>query len=229
VSGVNIYTENNTHLKGALIAALNDNLVLNTGTLSFEDMVGKKSSTSVSLELNANYSATTSKGGNSAADTNAGEKTKDSTNNSSEVTILWDNLMKTQAAAGAQWKAFKEAVIVSPGAFSYNDSESVQTARATVGGGTIIVRDNPGMDLSGLNRDPAQAMTTEATRNISLSMGPLFGYVDAALNVPGMFDGTLTFLKNPADKLEKIWEGIKGNWGVKSDPPRQDTANPVKP
>lgn len=46
-NSVNIYTENNTHVAGAIIAALNDNLKLNTGSLSYENIVGKTTKTGV--------------------------------------------------------------------------------------------------------------------------------------------------------------------------------------
>lgn len=51
-NSVNIYTENNTHVAGAIIAALNDNLKLNTGSLSYENIVGKTTQTSVSAGIN---------------------------------------------------------------------------------------------------------------------------------------------------------------------------------
>ena len=46
-NSVNIYTENNTHVAGAIIAALNDNLKLNTGSLNYENIVGKTTQTGV--------------------------------------------------------------------------------------------------------------------------------------------------------------------------------------
>lgn len=41
-NSVNIYTEKNTHVAGAVVAALNDNLKLDTGTLSYESLYGQK-------------------------------------------------------------------------------------------------------------------------------------------------------------------------------------------
>jgi filamentous hemagglutinin len=67
-----------------------------------------------------------------------------------------------------------------PCAFSYSGTEIEQATRATVGPGTIIVRDNPGMDLSGLNRDISKALTEETIRNTNFTLDPLFGRVDAA-------------------------------------------------
>lgn len=48
---VNIYTENNTHVAGAIIAALNDNLKLDTGTLSYENIVSKTTETGMSAGI----------------------------------------------------------------------------------------------------------------------------------------------------------------------------------
>ena len=48
---VDIYTENNTHVAGAIIAALNDNLKLDTGTLSYENVVGKTTETGMSAGI----------------------------------------------------------------------------------------------------------------------------------------------------------------------------------
>ena len=50
-NGVNIFTEGNTRIKGALIAALNDNLTLNTGTLTFEDMKGSTKASSLEKQV----------------------------------------------------------------------------------------------------------------------------------------------------------------------------------
>ncbi|NCB23672.1 MAG: hypothetical protein EOM56_12730, partial [Deltaproteobacteria bacterium] len=52
INSVNIYTENNTHVAGAIIAAINDNLKLNTGTLSYENVVGKTTQTSTGWGIN---------------------------------------------------------------------------------------------------------------------------------------------------------------------------------
>ncbi|WP_215647715.1 hemagglutinin repeat-containing protein [Desulfovibrio desulfuricans] len=54
-NSVNIYTENNTHIAGAVIAAINDNLKLNTGTLSYENVVGKTTQTSTGWGINWHY------------------------------------------------------------------------------------------------------------------------------------------------------------------------------
>jgi hypothetical protein len=129
--------------------------------------------------------------------------------------------MDRRDAAANDWKAFKEAAIVAPGALSYSASGTEQTARATVGPGVIIVRDNPGMDLSGLNRDVSQALTTETIRNFSFSLSPLFGYVDEALGVPAKFDEGIKFLNDP-----KAYVGKK--LGLNKDTPSGQNAGGEK-
>ena len=204
--------------------AANNMLMLNTGTLSFEDMVGTKSSTSQStaFTISNKFSLGASSVGSAKKDDGA---SKDSTDTSS----AWDQLMATQEAASKQWQTFKKDVVVSPGAFSYKGSESVQTARATVGEGTIIVRDNPDMDLSGLNRDTSQAMTTETTRSISFSLSPLFGHVDTALSVPGKIDSTLKFWNDPVGTFTGILNKIQDSWGFESDTAKNNNAGGATP
>lgn len=48
---VNIRTEKNTHVAGAVIAALNDNLRLDTGTLTYENLVGKTTQSGLSAGI----------------------------------------------------------------------------------------------------------------------------------------------------------------------------------
>ena len=66
-------------------------------------------------------------------------------------------LQKDAATAAFCCRARGVAVKAAPN----NYKETTQTAYATIGKGEIIVRDNPGQSLEGLNRDPAQAMKTE--------------------------------------------------------------------
>jgi hypothetical protein len=121
--------------------------------------------------------------------------------------------MEKRNEASTQWDTFKDAMIVSPGAFSYSNSETTQIARATVGLGTIIVRDNPYMDLSGLNRDTSQALTEELVRNDVFQIEPLFGYVDQVLNAPKILDAGFEFAQDPKkyfnDGWQRIYEGVK--------------------
>jgi filamentous hemagglutinin len=207
VNGVNIYTENNTHIKGAIIAALNDNLTLNTGTLSFEDMRGRQTSSSWSMGITGRWTPDSPAG---AANANDGP--------SSDRPVWLQNLVDRQKELNMQWEEFKDTVIFAPGTFSYSNSEIERTARATVGQGAIIVRDNPGMDLSGLNRDTSKALTEETIRNTSFTLDPLFGHVDAAFSVTGKIGDGYDFAKNPGGYIENTWdrflERVKETWNI---------------
>ena len=55
-NSVSIYTEGNTHVAGAIIAALNDNLKLDTGTLTYENLVGKTTQSSTTAGIDWKYS-----------------------------------------------------------------------------------------------------------------------------------------------------------------------------
>lgn len=68
-NSVNIYTENNTHVAGAIIAALNDNLKLNTGSLSYENIVGKTTETGVKAGIQWSRSFTPEHSGGQGAKT----------------------------------------------------------------------------------------------------------------------------------------------------------------
>jgi hypothetical protein len=85
-----------------------------------------------------------------------------------------------------------------------------------VGRGAIIVRDNPGMDLSGLNRDTSKALTEETIRDTSFTLNPLFSRVDQALAVPGLIDEGYKFSNAPGkyinDKWDKFFKEFKKNW-----------------
>jgi filamentous hemagglutinin len=220
-NGVNIYTGDNTHIKGAVIAALNDNLTLNTGTLSYENMKGSMKSASLGLGLTASWSP---------------RKDASDKDNQPKTDTSWlGTLAKKRDELNKQWNTFKKDMIVAPGAFSYSDAETEQTARATVGRGVIIVRDNPNADLSGLNRDTSQALTEEVIRNTSIALDPLFSYVDTAfsytgtglnlINAPKKADGGGEDEGNKPtnepekrfiqDTLEKWYRSIKAAWGVK--------------
>ena len=220
VSGVNIHTGDNTHIKGAIIAALNDNLTLNTGTLNYEDMTGKKTSSSWSMGISGRWTPDSSSA--------SGGDSRPQTNSSSGSSQSWlQNLTATQKELKDQWTAFKQDMIFAPGAFTYSGSEIEQTALATVGRGAIIVRDNPGMDLSGLNRDTSKALTEETIRNTNFEIDPLFSYVDsafnytdAALHAPEKIDDVSGFVNDPNRFIMKKWEQLLKKWGIGNNKPK---------
>ena len=189
-NSVNIYTGKNTHLKGALIAAHNDNLTLDTGTLSFEDMYGGKAGTSMGLKLSGSL-------GPKPAEKQA------QGSGSQNKPAWWNTVMASQKAAKDKWSEVKPYL---PDALSYNNSGEEQTVRATVGGGTIIVRGDPGMDLSSLNRDLSRAVTTKELPGLSFDIKDHINFVD---NVFGQFDKVDNILDTTyavLDEMKKFGE-----------------------
>ena len=75
-NSVNIYTENNTHVAGAIIAALNDNLKLNTGSLSYENIVGKTTETGIKAGIQWSRKITPENGGANDANEDIGNSKK---------------------------------------------------------------------------------------------------------------------------------------------------------
>jgi hypothetical protein len=180
----------------------------------FENMTDKQTSSSWSMGITGRWTPESP----SASDGDSRPQT-DSSSGSSQGWL--QNLTDTQKELKDQWTAFKQDMIFAPGAFTYSGSEIEQTALATVGWGAIIVRDNPGMDLSGLNRDTSKALTEETIRNTNFEIDPLFGYVDkafgytgAALSVPGKIDKGKEFLDDPQGFIKDQWQKLLETWGI---------------
>lgn len=109
-----IRTEDNTHIEGALIAANDGDLVLDTGSLTYNDIQGHDKETHSYTKVSGSYGDM----GNEQADEN-----------------------------GNSWGIEG----------SHYNKDREQIARATVGEGDIIIRDNPNQDISDLNRDVEKA------------------------------------------------------------------------
>lgn len=56
---------------------------------------------------------------------------------------------------------------------SFSSSLKLQTARATVGEGEIIVRNAPDTSLAGLNRDLDKALTVTTNHDIDVNLAPI--------------------------------------------------------
>jgi len=124
---VDIYTGKNTHVEGAVIAAENDNLVLNTETLTYKDI--QDSDTSEAFNTGVSVSAgfgDDDKGDND--EKNDGEEAKEDDSPYSGTSTT-----------------------------DYSSKDKEQINRATIGKGTIIIRSDPDAGLEGLNRDLAKA------------------------------------------------------------------------
>ena len=237
---VNIYTENNTHVAGAIIAALNDNLKLDTGTLSYENIVSKTTETGMSAGIK--WGQTFKPGGNNTPEAGSEGGTKQPAQNnqeqinSSKSELYADakpwmkNLVNTQKDLQNWWNGFKKDDLhnVSPDKFSYSYKETTQTAYATIGKGEIIVRDNPGQSLDGLNRDPNNAIRTETTAETKIDIKPAFGYVDTALN-PNTTTNVLNSLNelstDPGGFFKRIFSGLFGGDKDKGKDKKEDKAS----
>ncbi|MBI6954545.1 hemagglutinin repeat-containing protein [Pseudomonas sp. CCOS 191] len=138
---VDIRTENHTQLDGALIAADNGNLKLDTGTLGFSDIAGKDKEHGYYLNVGGSW-----KKGSASAE-------QDPSNG------------KVTADAGNDEKGPKNQTSWSVSGWEY-EKDREQTVRATVGAGDITVRKDAesGQDSTvGLNRDLDKAY--EITRD----------------------------------------------------------------
>ncbi|WP_418797016.1 hemagglutinin repeat-containing protein, partial [Pseudomonas mosselii] len=138
---VDIRTENHTQLDGALIAADNGNLKLDTGTLGFSDIAGKDKEHGYYLNVGGSWK----KGSASAGQEPSNGKITES--------------------AGNGEKGPKNQTSWSVSGWEY-EKDREQTVRATVGAGDITVRKDAetGQDSTvGLNRDLDKAY--EITRD----------------------------------------------------------------
>lgn len=124
---VDVEVEKNTDLKGAVIAAKNGNLTLETDTLTYSDVKDKEKETSYYASGSYSYS---NGGGDQSG--GSGQSTGGTGGQNDD---------------GGDW--------VVEGYHSKLDREQIN--RATIGEGTIIVRKNFGQDLSTLNRDLTKA------------------------------------------------------------------------
>jgi len=144
---VDIYVEDNTHIKGAIIATeKGGDLTLNTGTLTFEEIKDHDTSSEqgVSVSVSGNFAGGFDKDGSilgmKPIDYTTPPRDKDGNPVVTNRPYVPDSTEIT---------------------YSSRDKEGV--LRPTVTEGTIIVRDNPDTDLSGLNRDIERAR--EVTRD----------------------------------------------------------------
>jgi hypothetical protein len=117
-------------------------------------------------------------------------------------------------------------VKVSEIGLTYKDTE--QTARATIGQGEISVRDNPSIDLSGLNRDPEKAVTDKTSFDIKFNIKPFdiletvaqvsqsAAYESNSMNKFGVSNVIEhEWNKNVVEKVEEKWNKVTG-WFSKS-------------
>ncbi|WP_303174396.1 hemagglutinin repeat-containing protein [uncultured Desulfovibrio sp.] len=208
---VTIRTEKNTHVAGAIIAALNDNLKLDTGTLSYENLHGVDNSSNTSWGVNFEKRIGLDEG-KKKQDEYISDRDSIPTSQNGDAyskTIIphftWiDGILKGQDKLQSGWNNAKKIVMFSPGAYSHQSTEKKQTAYATIGKGEIIVRDNLSMSLEGLNRDQNKA-TSESQSVTNINYKAAFSYVDEVIGMQG-----IPYALKDANEM---WEDPKGFWG----------------
>ncbi|HSV97265.1 MAG TPA: hemagglutinin repeat-containing protein [Spirochaetota bacterium] len=152
-NSVNIYVENKTTLKGAVIASTSNDLTLDTGSFEYIHIKDK--------DISYNAGAGVNLGSNS-------------TGKPEEKNNTW--------SVNA----------------SYGFSQKRQTNFATIGEGTIIVRDGE-TDLSGLNRDVTKAQ---------------YGTVDIGLKGGFTVDSsTVAFVTDPEGEIKNAIDSLKKGYG----------------
>ena len=212
---VTIRTEKNTHVAGAIIAALNDNLKLDTGTLSYENLHGVDNSSNTSWGVNWQNQFNLNEGNKqpqktSSKDTSTTPSPKKETLEPEDKKtkiphFAWINgILEGQNMLQTGWNTAKETVMFSPGAYTHQSTEKSQIAYATIGKGEIIVRDNPSQSLDSLNRD--QTKTTSESQSVTnINYKAAFSYVDEVVAMQG-----IPYALKDANEM---WEDPKGFWG----------------
>ena len=212
---VTIRTEKNTHVAGAIIAALNDNLKLDTGTLSYENLHGVDNSSNTSWGVNWQKQFNWNEGNKqpqktSSKDTSTTPSPKKETlepedKKTKTPHFAWINgILEGQNMLQTGWNTAKETVMFSPGAYTHQSTEKSQIAYATIGKGEIIVRDNPSQSLDSLNRD--QTKTTSESQSVTnINYKAAFSYVDEVVAMQG-----IPYALKDANEM---WEDPKGFWG----------------
>jgi filamentous hemagglutinin len=181
--GVNIRAGGDTHLEGSLIAAENGNLTLDTGSLSWKDISSTSVSAGLSLALTNNFEHPLDEGKREQD-----EKKQEQQHQEKKAALL--KIYEKQGAGywyggvdsavqmvNGKIKITNDLAKQSPLALRELDlryGQTEQLSRATIGQGSIIIRDNPGQDLSGLNRDPDAALVEKNRAQFAVNVSKPF-------------------------------------------------------
>ncbi|WFS63380.1 hemagglutinin repeat-containing protein [Pseudodesulfovibrio thermohalotolerans] len=180
---VDIRVEDNTHVEGAVIAAENGNLKLDTDTLTYNDIYDHDKASNYQASLSVSKSAENAK---NSANRQGSDDAQASADSSQE---------------GASNDANQEGNPYSgtlEGDYSSHDRRQIN--RATIGEGEIIIRSDPDAGLEGLNRDLAKAQEITKDEKTSVTV-----YIDSAAIEEIMSGGE--GIKNNFNKVaEKIKE-----------------------
>ncbi|MDH1629787.1 hemagglutinin repeat-containing protein [Pseudomonas mosselii] len=190
---VDIRTENHTQLDGALIAADNGNLKLDTGTLGFSDIAGKDQEHGYYLNVGGSW-----KKGSANAD-------KDPSNG------------KVAEGEGKGEKGSKSQTSWSVSGWEY-EKDREQTVRATVGAGDITVRKDAetGQDSTvGLNRDLDKAYEItrdkESRTDLYVTDSSLHDALNPKETLQKWSDGLLDYDKTALKNFEAASVGINAS------------------
>ncbi|WPN51518.1 hemagglutinin repeat-containing protein [Pseudomonas sp. P9_2] len=179
-NAVDIRTENHTQIDGAVIAADNGNLKLDTGTLGFSDIAGQDKEHGYYLNVGGTYKAGSSESkGNTVQDSSQAGKGK-------EGQTGW-------SVEGWNYEKEREQIV-----------------RATVGAGEIVVRKDAETDAdstAGLNRDVSKAYEITKDDEKRTDLYASSSSIDAVLK-PGetlkqWSDGLLNYDKTALDNFNK--------------------------
>ncbi|WP_331832630.1 hemagglutinin repeat-containing protein [Pseudomonas sp. LH21] len=187
---VDIRTENHTQLDGALIAADNGNLKLDTGTLGFSDIAGKDKEHGYYLNVGGSWK----KGAASSG--------QDPSNG------------KITESAGNGEKGPKSQTSWSVSGWEY-EKDREQTVRATVGAGDITVRKDAetGQDSTvGLNRDLDKAYEItrdkESRTDLYVTDSSLHDALNPKETLQKWSDGLLDYDKTALKNFEQASTGL---------------------
>ncbi|MBU0801791.1 MAG: toxin C-terminal domain-containing protein, partial [Alphaproteobacteria bacterium] len=179
-NAVDIRTENHTQIDGAVIAADNGNLKLDTGTLGFSDIAGQDKEHGYYLNVGGTYKAGSSE--------SKGNTVQDS----------------SQAGKGKEGKTGWSVE-----GWNY-EKEREQIVRATVGAGEVVVpkdAETGGDSTAGLNRDVGKAYEITKDDEKRTDLYASSSSIDAVLK-PGetlkqWSDGLLNYDKTALDNFNK--------------------------
>ncbi len=192
---VNIRVEKNTHVEGAVIAAENGNLKLDTDTLTYKDIHDHDKAENFQVNLSASYS-------------NEAEKKMEA----EEAELRQAGKIKEADKVLAKLKKHKKTnpdgtPVSKTLDGNYGSKDRRQINRATIGEGEIIIRSNPDAGLEGLNRDLEKAQEITKDEKTSVTV-----YVDSAAvdEVLNGFEGIEENLKKTAEKIKEGQEKLEG-------------------
>ncbi len=177
---LDVYVEKNTHIKGGILATdPGGDLTLNTGTLSFEAIKDKNTSSDWHAGISGGFSV-----GGAGFD-------KDTTVDTG-LPGSFGEARPYDFTTPAEDNKTSAPYLPDGAEVQYASHDKRGVVRPTVTEGEIIVRDEPGKDLSGLNRDldRAREVTKDEKVNVDayVSKGAVEEVINGGKNIKEMID-----------------------------------------